>query len=166
VALLPATAFLIASVSADLVAVVGHDPIGIWTILPAGPVAGGWLNAELSSTALLMVAIVLYRAKQAGFWLALASLSGAFVVQGVLRHHPIAAALALVAAVILVATRDRYDVQAGRNEVRIALCLLALAAIAATAATLIDGPLRAELPRFGRLVGTWIDGGTIGRLPP
>lgn len=164
IALLPATAFLVASVSADLVAVVGHDPIGIWSILPAGPVAGGWLNVELSSTALLMLAIVLYRAKQAGFWLALASLSGAFVVQGLLHHHPIAAGLALVAGGILVATRERYDVQAGRTEVRIALCLLGLGAIAAVGATVVDGPLRAELPRFGRLVGTWIDGGTIGRL--
>jgi phosphatidylglycerol lysyltransferase len=164
VALVPATIFFVASASADLVAVVGHDPIGIWSILPAGPVAGGWLNDELSSTALLMVAIVLYRAKQAGFWLALASLSGAFVVQGLLHHHPVAAVLALVAAGILIATRDRYDVEAGRSEVRIAICLMVLAAIAASVATLIDGPLRTELPRFGRLVGMWIDGGTIGRL--
>jgi lysylphosphatidylglycerol synthetase-like protein (DUF2156 family) len=164
VTLLPATAFLVAAVSADLVAVFGHDPIGIWSILPAGPVAGGWLNAELSSTALLMIAILLYRAKKAGFWLALASLAGAFIVQGLLHHHPAAAALAMLAAGILAATRERYDVQAGRTELRIAVSLLALAAIAALVASVVDGPVRTELPRLGRLVGTWLDGGTIGRM--
>jgi len=164
VALVPATAFLVASVSADLVAVVGHDPIGIWSILPAGPVAGGWLNVELSSTALLIVAILLFRAKRAGFWLALASLAGAFVVQGLLHHHPVAAALALATAGILVATRARYDVHAGGMEVRIAVWLLATGSVAVVAVTLLDGPVQSELPRLGRMLGTWIDGGSIGRL--
>ncbi|HYL40439.1 MAG TPA: hypothetical protein VET90_03955, partial [Candidatus Binatus sp.] len=62
---LPALVFLVASTSADLVAATGHDPIGIWQVLPAGPVAGSWINAEVSSTALLLIAISLARAKRA-----------------------------------------------------------------------------------------------------
>ena len=72
----PAIVLILCSASADLVAVVGGDPLGIWQVLPAGPVAGDWLSAELSSVAFLLIGIALLRRKRAGFWLGLAVAGG------------------------------------------------------------------------------------------
>jgi phosphatidylglycerol lysyltransferase len=130
-ALLPAVILLACSVSSDEVAITGGDPLGMWRILPGGPVAGDWIGAEVSSTAFLLVAIALARGKRSGFWLALAAMGGAVVVQGGQLGHPVAACLAVVVAVILLWSRGRYDVATSRREAVVATGLLAVGALVA-----------------------------------
>ncbi len=136
VPLVPAAAFILCSVSADLVAIFGGDPLGVWQVLPAGPVAGDWVSAELSSTALLLVGIALARRKRAGFWLGLTAMAGAVVVQGASLDRPVAAAAATLVAAILIATRNRYDVGTSRRDGLLSMaflgagaCLVLVAAI-------------------------------------
>jgi lysyl-tRNA synthetase class 2 len=120
VALAPAAVLLLCSFAADEVAVAGRDRLGIWGLLPAGPVGGNWITAELSSFALFFVAIALARGKRIGFWLGLAAMAGAVIVQGLHFHHPLAAAAAVAVALILVATRSRYDVATPDRETVVA----------------------------------------------
>src|SRR2546423_1817604 len=93
-------------------------------IRPAGPVAGSWVNAEVSSTTLLLVSIALFRAKRVGLWLALALLGAAFVVQGAIHHHVVAAAVAIAVGALLLATRRRYAVRTGSTELLVAAALV------------------------------------------
>src|SRR5215831_14422029 len=60
-AYLPAAVFLGCSFGADMVAIAGRDPVGAWRILPAGPVSGNWIVAEVSSTGLLLISLALLR---------------------------------------------------------------------------------------------------------
>jgi lysylphosphatidylglycerol synthetase-like protein (DUF2156 family) len=128
-AILPVAVLFVCSVASDEVAITGGDPLGLWRILPGGPVAGDWISAEVSSTAFLLVAIALARAKRSGLWLALAAMVGAIVVQGGEFGHPLAAGLALLVAITLVASRGRYDVATDRREALSALGLLATSAV-------------------------------------
>src|SRR4029077_15063089 len=114
--LLPVAVLFVCSVASDEVAITGGDPLGLWRILPGGPVAGNWIGAEVSSTAFLLIAIALARAKRYGFWLALAAMVVAIVVQGGEFGHPTAAGLALFVAITLVASHGRYDVATDRRE--------------------------------------------------
>jgi phosphatidylglycerol lysyltransferase len=120
VGLVPAIVLLLCSFAADEVAIAGRDRLGVWTLLPAGPVAGNWIAAELSSVALFLLAIALARGKRIGFWLALAAMLGAVVIQGLQLHHPIAATTAVVLALVLLATRGRYDVETSGRDGRLA----------------------------------------------
>lgn len=133
IALAPAAVLLLCSVSSDLVAMFGGDPLGIWKLLPAGPVAGDWVSAELSSTSFLLVGIALARRKRVGFWMALAMMAGALVVQGASLDHPVAAAGAVLVAAILVATRGRYQVGTSRRDARLAGGLVAAGTVLAVA---------------------------------
>ncbi len=136
-AFVPAAALVLCSVSSDMVAMLGGDPLGIWRLLPAGPVAGDWVSAEVSSTAFLLVGISLARGKRLGFWMALAMMAGALVVQGASLDHPVSAGTALAIAVILVATRGRYNVGTSRREARLAGALVATGAILAALCALL-----------------------------
>ena len=124
-ALAPAIVLLLCSGSADLVALFGGDPLGLWQILPAGPVTGDWMSAELSSTAFLLIGLALARRKKAGFWLGLSVAGGALFVQGVNLDHPISVVTATAMAVILLATRHRYDVRTSHRVAVIATVLVA-----------------------------------------
>lgn len=139
VALLPAIALVLCSVSSDMVATLGGDPIGIWRVLPAGPVAGDWVGAEVSSTAFLLVGIALLRRKWIGYWMALAMAAGGLVVQGAALDHPLSAATAVLIAAILLTTRRRYRAATGRREALLAAALLGgavgLSVLAALGAT-------------------------------
>ncbi|MBI3751450.1 MAG: DUF2156 domain-containing protein [Chloroflexi bacterium] len=157
----PAVALVVASVSADLVALTGRDVLGLWAILPAGRVAGSWLAAETSSTILLLIAIALARAKRLGFWLGLAALTAAILDQGLVGHHPLAGLAALALAVVLLGTRDRYAVQTGAPEIALALSCLGAGLLAAIAGSLAEAWPRPDLPGMGLAVATWLDGGTI-----
>lgn len=128
--LIPALVLVVCSFSADEVAITGGDPLGMWRILPAGPVGGDWVSAELSSTALLLVAIALARGKRLGFWLALLAMGGAVVVQGGQLGHPVAAVAAVLVASLLIVTRRRYVVATSRRETLIAVGLLAAGGLA------------------------------------
>src|SRR6476660_1855445 len=121
--ILPAVVLAFASVCADMVAMLGHDPIGIWTILPAGPVHGHWLGVEVSSVALFMTAVALVRRKPLGFVLAMTAMIAAMVVHGLFLHHPIAATIAGLLTVVLFATRDRYGVASDAHAARLAFAL-------------------------------------------
>ncbi len=123
--LVPALVLVICSFSADEVAITGGDPLGMWRILPAGPVGGDWLSAELSSTVLLLVAIAIARGKRLGFWLGLLAMAGAVVVQGGQLGHPIGAIAAVVVASLLIATRRRYHVTTSQRDTVLAAGLLA-----------------------------------------
>ena len=127
--------------SADLVAIFGGDPLGLWQILPAGPVAGDWISAELSSTAFLLIGIALARRKRAGFWLGLSVVAGALVVQGVNLDNPISAVTAAAMAAILLGTRQRYDVRTSRRVALIATALVTFGGllVAVVAAQVPDG---------------------------
>lgn len=116
VAWLPAVMFLASSLAADLVALTGHDPIGILPDLPIGPLGDGWLNAELSGTASFLVALALLRSKRVGLWLALGALAGGFLVQGPISGHPVGAAAAAISGGILVLARDRYTIRSGSTR--------------------------------------------------
>jgi len=137
----PAIVLVLCSVSADLVAIFGGDPLGLWQILPAGPVTGDWVSAELSSTAFLLIAIALIRRKRAGFWLGLSVAGGALVVQGLSLDHPVSALTAAAMASILLATRHRYDVRTSHPVAVLAIALVAFGGIlvAVAAAALPDG---------------------------
>lgn len=141
IALAPAIVLMLCSVSADLVAVFGGDPLGLWQILPAGPVAGDWISAELSSTAFLLIGIALARRKRAGFWLGLSVTGGALVVQGLNLDHPVSAVMAAAIAAILLGTRRRYDVRTSQRVAVIATALVAFGGllVAVAAALIPDG---------------------------
>lgn len=136
VPLIPAAVFVLCSVSADLVAMFGGDPLGVWQVLPAGPVAGDWASAELASTAFLLVGIALARRKRAGFWLGLAAMAGALVVQGASLDRPVAAAAAVLVAAILLGTRGRYDVGTSRRDGMLAAGLVAIGCLVAGVAAI------------------------------
>ena len=136
VALIPAALVLLCSVASDMVAVLGGDPIGLWRVLPAGPVAGDWVGAEVSSTAFMLVGIALLRRKRAGYWMALAMVAGGLIVQGAALDHPVSVITALVVAAVLVATRDRYDAGTGRHELALAVGLLGTALVLAAGAAI------------------------------
>ncbi len=134
--LIPALALLLCSVSSDMVAILGGDPVGLWRVLPAGPVAGDWLGAEVSSTAFLLVGIALLRRKRIGYWMALAMVAGSLVVQGAALDHPASVVTALVVGVVLLATRGRYHAGTGRRETILAGGLLTGGIVLAAAAAL------------------------------
>ena len=138
-AAVPAVILVLCSVSSDMVAMFGGDPIGIWRLLPAGPVSGDWLSAEVSSTALLLIGIAVARRKRVGFWMALTVMATALVVQGATLGHPVAAGLAILVATILVATRDRYHIGTGRRETRLAIGLVVGGVVLAGAAAVSAG---------------------------
>ena len=125
IGLVPALVLVLCSVSADEVAITGGDPLGMWRILPAGPVAGDWVSAEVSSIALFLLAIAVARGKRLGFWLGLLAMAGAVVVQGGRLGHPIAAVAAVGVAGLLVLTRRRYDVATSQRETVLVIGLLA-----------------------------------------
>jgi lysylphosphatidylglycerol synthetase-like protein (DUF2156 family) len=163
VGLAPAGLFVVASLSADLVAIAGHDPIGIWRVLPFGPVGGSWINAEVSSTTLFLVGITLARAKRIGLWLGLTVLGAGLVVQGLaFHHHPWAIAIAVVFGLILVLTRRRYVARTGSGEAALAAFLLVVGAAAVAIDALAGHGVGAR--HDGWLVATWLDAGRIGRL--
>jgi phosphatidylglycerol lysyltransferase len=156
-ALVPAAVLLVCSVSSDMVALTGGDPIGIWGVLPAGPVAGDWVNAEVSSTAFLLVAIALFRAKRLGFWMALAMITAGLVVQGATLDHPASMVAGVVVGAILVATRSRYRVGSGRRETVIAAWLLGGGVVFAALAALASAN-GADVPgTVGDAVGSVLD---------
>ena len=136
VPLVPAAVFVLCSLSADLVATFGGDPLGVWQVLPAGPVTGDWASAELSSTAFLLVGIALARRKRAGFWLGMAAMAGALIVQGVSLDRPVAAGAAAIVAAILLLTRGRYDVGTSRRDGMLAAGLVALGSLIAGVAAI------------------------------
>lgn len=135
--LLPAGVLVACSFAADEVAIAGRDPFGVWSLLPAGPVAGSWIAAELSSVALFLLAVALARGKRIGFWLALAAMLGAVVIQGVQLHHPIAAATAVGLAILLLGTRGRYDVETGGRDGVLAAGLVLTAGTAVAIGTIL-----------------------------
>lgn len=139
IGLVPAIVFILCSVSADLVAIFGGDPLGIWQILPAGPVTGDWVGAELSSTAFLLIGLALFRRKRAGFWLGLSVACGALFVQGANLDHPVAALAAAAMGAILLATRQRYDVRTGRGVLVGGLVAFGALLVAVAAAPIPDG---------------------------
>jgi lysylphosphatidylglycerol synthetase-like protein (DUF2156 family) len=158
--ILPAVVLAFASACADLVAMLGHDPIGIWTVLPAGPVHGHWLGVEVSSVALFMTAVALIRRKPLGFVLATIAMIAAIVVHGLFLRHPIAATVAAALAIVLFATRERYGVASDAHGARLAIVLVTIAwgvvvgawVVALRAGVHGSAPLRA--------VAEWLDLGT------
>jgi len=158
--ILPAVVLAFASVCADMVAMLGHDPIGIWTILPAGPVHGHWLGVEVSSVALFMTAVALIRRKPLGFVLAMTAMIAAIVVHGLFLRHPIAATVAAALAILLFATRERYGVASDAHGARLAIVLVTIAWVVVVGAWVVavrtgvhgSAPLRA--------VAEWLDLGT------
>ncbi len=156
VALVPALALLLCSVSSDMVAILGGDPAGVWRVLPAGPVTGDWIAAEVSSTAFLLVGIALLRRKRIGYWMALAMVAGGLLVQGATLNHPASVASAVVVGMILLATRGRYHAGTGARETVLAAVLLgggvALAAGAALAAASGGGALGVAADAVGSLL--------------
>lgn len=154
--LAPALVLLLCSVSSDMVAMLDGDPLGIWRILPAGPVAGDWVGAEVSSTGFLLVALALLRRKRFGYWMALAVVAGGVVVQGATLGHPVSAVIALAVGLILLITRGRYDAGTGRREALLAAALLAggvtLAGVAALAAATGADALGRTVDAIGSLL--------------
>jgi phosphatidylglycerol lysyltransferase len=148
---------LLCSVSSDMVAITGGDPIGIWGVLPAGPVAGDWVNAEISSTAFLLVAIALLRAKRLGFWMALAMITGGLVVQGATLDHPASMVTGAVVGVILIATRSRYRVGSGRREAVVAAWLLGGGVVVAALAAFASANGADALGTVADAVGSLLD---------
>jgi len=151
----PAIVLILCSASADLVAVFGGDPLGIWQVLPAGPVAGDWLSAELSSVAFLLIGIALLRRKRAGFWLGLAVAGGALIVQGASLDHPVAALAAGLLAVVLLVTRDQYEVGTSRRMALLAAGLIAAGSLLAAGAAVL-------IPSGTNIVGMGAD--AVGAL--
>ena len=157
---LPAVVLAFASLCADMVAMLGRDPLGIWAIIPAGPVHGHWIGVEISSVALFMTAVALIRRKPLGFVLATIAMVAAVVVHGLFLHHPIAATIAGLLLVVLFFTRDRYGVATDAHAARIALgltvaaCALVVGAWLIAIATGVHGsaPIRA--------LTEWLDLGT------
>jgi hypothetical protein len=165
VGLAPAGLFVVASLSADLVAIAGHDPIGIWRVLPFGPVGGSWINAEVSSTTLFLVGITLARAKRIGLWLGLTVLGAGLVVQGLaFHHHPWAIAIAVVFGLILVLTRRRYVARTGSGEAALAAFLLVVGA-AAVAIDALAGHGVHDMTPGSSLPGSMPAGSAGCRLP-
>lgn len=158
--IVPALVLAFASVCADMVAMVGRDPIGIWTVLPAGPVHGHWLGVEVSSVALFMTAVALIRRKPLGFVLAMVAMIAAIVVHGLFLHHPIAATVAVALAVVLFVTRDRYGVASDAHGARLAIALAAVAWIVVIGAWIVEmrTGIRGTAPL--RAVAEWLDLGT------
>ena len=158
--ILPALVLAFASLCADMVAMLGRDPLGIWAIIPAGPVHGHWIGVEISSVALFMTAVALIRRKPLGFVLATIAMVAAVVVHGLFLHHPIAATIAGLLLVVLFFTRDRYGVATDAHAARIALgltvaaCALVFGAWLIAIATGVHGsaPIRA--------LTEWLDLGT------
>ena len=161
--LAPAALFGVASLSADLVAIVGHDPIGIWRLLPFGPVGGSWVNAEVSSTALFVVGIGLARAKRIGWWLAVVLLVAGTIAQGVaFHHHGLAIIVGVTGVATLVVTRRRYVARTGSMETSLAVMLLGAGAVAVLLDALTSGGLASRHAAW--LFGSWLDAGRVGRL--
>jgi phosphatidylglycerol lysyltransferase len=158
--ILPALVLAFASVCADMVAMLGRDPIGIWTLLPAGPVHGHWLGVEVSSFALFMTAVALIRRKPLGFVLAMIAMIAAVVVHGVFLHHPVAASVAAALAIVLFTTRDRYGVASDAHGARIAVILAALAGIVVLGAWILDIRTGVHGSAPMRAVAEWLDLGT------
>ncbi len=163
--LAPALALLLCSVSSDMVAILGGDPIGLWRVLPAGPVVGDWMGAEVSSTAFLLVGIALLRRKQIGYWMALAMVAGSVVVQGATLGHPGAVITALGVGVILLATRGRYHAGTGRRETILAGALLAGGVVLATAAALATATGADAVGTAADAVGSLLDLATPVAVP-
>ncbi|HYK95641.1 MAG TPA: DUF2156 domain-containing protein [Candidatus Dormibacteraeota bacterium] len=135
--ILPAATILANSVAADVVAVAGRDPIGIWSVAPVGPIGGTWVDIELASTTLFLVGLALLRSKRIGYWLALgALLAGA--VQQAIAGHPIAVLFAAIASATLAFTRARYTVRAG--AVPVVVAMLGAGTAAAAVAWVAAGP--------------------------
>jgi len=165
VAFVPAGVLLLCSFAADEVAVAGRDRLGIWGLLPAGPVGGNWLTAELSSVALFLLAIALARAKRVGFWLALAAMGGAVVVQGIQLHHPVAAAAAVAVGLLLIATRSRYDVATPDRETLVAGALVGIGGIVVVAGAILTVHGAAALRMVVDSVGAVFDVATPLPIP-
>jgi len=158
--ILPALVLAFASVCADMVAMFGHDPIGVWALLPAGPVHGHWLGVEVSSFALFMTAVALIRRKPLGFVFAMVAMVAAVVVHGVFLHHPVAASVAAALAIVLFATRHRYGVASDAHGARIAAVLAALAWIVVLGAWVLEVWTGVHGPAPMRAVAEWLDLGT------
>ena len=165
IALIPAALVLLCSVASDMVAVLGSDPLGIWRLLPAGPVAGDWIGAEVSSTAFMLVGIALLRRKRVGYWMALAMVAGGLVVQGAALDHPISVITALVVAVVLVATRDRYHAGTGRRELALAIALLGTALVLAAGAAIAAASDADDIVTVADGVGALLDLATPVAVP-
>lgn len=162
---LPALALLLCSVSSDVVAILGGDPVGLWRVLPAGPVAGDWVGAEASSTAFLLVGIALLRRKRIGYWMALAMVAGSVVVQGVTLDHPASVITALGVGLALLATRDRYQAGTGRRETIVAAALLAGGVALATVAAVAAATGADALGTLAEAVGSLLDLATPVAVP-
>ncbi len=158
--ILPAVAFALASLSADMVAMLGRDPIGIWSVLPAGPVHGHWLGIEISSVALFMTAIAMIRRKPLGFVLAMIALIAAIVVHGLFLHHPVAATVAALLAAVLFVTRDRYGVASDVHGARFAIGLAGAAWALVTGAWVIAIVTGVHGSAPTRALAEWLDLGT------
>jgi phosphatidylglycerol lysyltransferase len=163
--LVPALALLLCSVSSDMVAMLGGDPVGLWRVLPAGPVAGDWVGAEVSSTAFLLVGIALLRRKRNGYWMALAMVAGSLVVQGATLNHPGSVITALGVGVVLLATRGRYHAGTGRRETVLAGTLLAGGVVLAAAAALAAATGADALSTMADAVGSLLDLATPVAVP-
>lgn len=158
--IVPALVLAVASICADMVAAVGHDPIGIWAVLPAGPVHGHWLGVEISSVALFMTAVALVRRKPLGLVLAMIAMVAAIVVHGLFLHHPIAATVATALAVVLFATRDRYGVASDARGARLAVLFAAVAWVVVIVAWFVALRAGVHGPAPIRAVAEWLDLGT------
>ena len=165
IALVPAVLVLLCSVASDMVALLGADPLGVWRLLPAGPVAGDWIGAEVSSTAFLLVGIALLRRKRAGYWMALAMAAGGLIVQGATLDHPISVATAAAVGVVLVATRERYDAGTGRRELVLAIALLGVALVLAAGAALAAANGADDIVTVADGVGALLDLATPVAVP-
>ena len=165
IGLVPAVVLVVCSVSADEVAITGGDPLGMWRILPAGPVSGDWVSAEISSTALLLLAIALARGKRLGFWLGLLAMGGAVVGQGGQVDPPVAAAAAVGVAILLVLTHRRYDVATSRRESAIAIGLLAIGGLVLGVATIESVRSHAVLRDAADAIGSLFDMATPLPVP-
>ena len=165
IALIPAALVLLCSVASDMVAVFGGDPLGIWRLLPAGPVSGDWLSAEVSSTAFLLVGIALLRRKRVGYWMALAMAAGGLIVQGAALDHPVSVIAAVAVAVVLIATRDRYHAGTGRRELALAIALLGTALVLAAGAAIAAASDADDIVTVADGVGALLDLATPVAVP-
>ncbi len=165
IALVPAALVLLCSVASDMVALLGGDPLGIWRLLPAGPVTGDWVSAEVSSTAFLLVGIALIRRKRVGYWMALAMVAGGLIVQGITLDHPVSAVAAAAVAVVLVATRNRYDAGTGRRELVLAIALLGTALVLAAGAAIAAANDADDIVTVADGVGALLDLATPVAVP-
>jgi len=135
----PALVFILGSVAADMLAATGHDPIGIWQVLPFPMPAGSWPAIEASSTAFFLIGLGLARAKAATWWVGLVVVVLGAVSQAGSVGHGAGSIVAVAFVGFLLATRSRYDVPVTGRQLAIATVLVVVGLLALPASILIGG---------------------------